>query len=71
MSHSPQGKPWLCLCSEDMRFATPWPTDRQMFINGPFMQRRPAAMQRAREEGEPSALMTVIRGGVYSDSVGS
>jgi len=27
MSQSAQGKAWLCLCSEDMRFATPWPTN--------------------------------------------
>jgi len=27
MSQSPQGKAWLHLCSEDMRFATPWLTN--------------------------------------------
>jgi len=27
ISQSPQGKAWLRLCSEDMRFATLWPTN--------------------------------------------
>jgi len=42
MSQSPQGKAWLRLCSEDMRLATPWPT------NGVVLT---TAMTRVNDEG--------------------